>query len=189
MNGYNFTEQVRRTLGRAREEAVALQHEYVGTEHMLLGLLRDEKGVAADVLQGLAVDAEKTRQTLLGILQKGTNVNAGLDLPYTSRSKKVLEFAMAEARSWDHPYVGSEHLLVALVREQTGIAAQVLSVAGVNIDNVRAATLSALGEEQLGPLSSRTVRSVVVEIQMHDGKSVRRTFADSREAVAYLLRH
>lgn len=192
MQGYNFTEQVRHTLAHAREEAGGLNHEYVGTEHILLGLLRETKGVVADVMKSLAIDVEKTRQSLIDVLKKGRGFATGPDLPYTSRGKKTLELAMAQAREWGHTYVGAEHLLVGLVREQGGIGAQVLAQAGVTIDNVRAATLKCLGEENLAESAAKSpnaVRSVVVEIHLHDGTTVRRTFEDSREAVEYLLRH
>jgi ATP-dependent Clp protease ATP-binding subunit ClpC len=185
MQGYNFTDQVRRTLVQAREEAAELHHEYVGTEHMLLALLRQE--------DGLSVDVETTRQVVIDGVKKGRGFATGPDLPYTSRGKKTLELAMTQAREWGHSYVGAEHLLVGLVREQGGIGAQVLAGAGVTIDNVRAATLLCLGEEHLAEPaaaeSARAVRSVVVEIHRHDGTTVRREFSDSREAVAYLLRH
>lgn len=190
MQGYNFTDQVRRTLAQAREEAAALNHEYVGTEHMLLGLLHEKKGVVADVMQSLSLDVEKTRQSLIAVLKKGRGFATGPDLPYTSRGKKTLEQAMAQAREWGHSYVGAEHLLVGLVREQNGIAAQVLAQAGVTIDNVRAATVTCLGDDLAPPPALPSdVRSVVVEVHLNDGTTLRRTFIDRREAVEYLLRH
>jgi len=99
MNGYNFTERVRKVLAMAREEAARLHHEYVGTEHILLGLIREGEGVAAAVLQNLSVDLDEIQQKIEETVKKGKAAAAtGPDLPYTSRAKKVLELAMGEAR-------------------------------------------------------------------------------------------
>jgi ATP-dependent Clp protease ATP-binding subunit ClpC len=148
MNGYNFTERVRKVLAMAREEAARLHHEYVGTEHILLGLIREGEGVAAAVLQQLSVDLDDIQQKIEETVKKGKAAQAtGPDLPYTSRAKKVLELAMGEARELNHSYVGTEHLLLGLLREEKGIAAQVLADAGVNLDAARAETLRLLGTE------------------------------------------
>ena len=148
MNGYNFTERVRKVLAMAREEAARLHHEYVGTEHILLGLIREGEGVAAAVLQNLNVDLDDVTQKIEDTVKKGKAAQAtGPDLPYTSRAKKVLELAMAEARDLNHSYVGTEHLLLGLLREEKGIAAQVLTDAGVNLEAARAETLRLLGTE------------------------------------------
>jgi ATP-dependent Clp protease ATP-binding subunit ClpC len=148
MNGYNFTERVRKVLAMAREEAARLHHEYVGTEHILLGLIREGEGVAAAVLQNLSVDLEEVQAKIEETVKKGKAAQAtGPDLPYTSRAKKVLELAMGEARELNHSYVGTEHLLLGLLREEKGIAAQVLTDAGVNLEAARAETLRLLGTE------------------------------------------
>src|SRR4026208_741625 len=148
MNGYNFTERGRNALARAREEAERLRHEYVGTEHILLGLIREGEGVAAAVLQNLSVDLDEIQQKIEETVKKGKAAAAtGPDLPYTSRAKKVLELAMGEARDLSHGYVGTEHLLLGLRREEKGIAAQVLTDAGVNPDAAKAETLRLLGTE------------------------------------------
>src|SRR5580658_10226635 len=148
MNGYNFTERVRKVLAMAREEAARLHHEYVGTEHILLGLIREGEGVAAAVLQNMNVDLDEVQQKIEDMVKKGKAAQTtGPDLPYTSRAKKVLELAMSEARELNHSYVGTEHLLLGLVREEKGIAAQVLTDAGVNLEAARAETLRILGTE------------------------------------------
>ena len=151
MNGYNFTERVRKVLGMAREEAAALKHEYVGTEHLLLAILREGEGVASTVLQNLQADPEALRSNLLDIVKTGRAQPTGPDLPYTSRAKKVLELAMSEARELNHAYVGTEHLLLGLFREKTGIAAQVLSDAGLTLEKARVETLRILGSEATTP--------------------------------------
>jgi ATP-dependent Clp protease ATP-binding subunit ClpC len=148
MNGYNFTERVRKVLAMAREEAARLHHEYVGTEHILLGLIREGEGVAATVLTNLSVELDDIQQKIEETVKKGkAGQTTGPDLPYTSRAKKVLELAMSEARELNHSYVGTEHLLLGLLREEKGIAAQVLTDAGVNLDAARAETLRILGTE------------------------------------------
>src|SRR5204862_107823 len=156
MNGYNFTERVRKVLAMAREEAARLHHEYVGTEHILLGLIREGEGVAATVLQNLSVELDDVQQKIEETVKKGKAAQTtGPDLPYTSRAKKVLELAMSEARELNHSYVGTEHLLLGLLREEKGIAAQVLTDAGVNLEQARAEALRLLGSEMpSGPAPS-----------------------------------
>ena len=148
MNGYNFTDRVRKVLQMAREEAARLHHEYVGTEHILLGLIREGEGVAAAVLTNLGVELEEIQQKIEETVKKGkAAAAAGPELPYTSRAKKVLELAMMEARELNHSYVGTEHLLLGLLREEKGIAAQVLTDAGVTLEQSRAETLRLLGSD------------------------------------------
>ena len=157
MNGYNFTERVRKVLAMAREEAARLHHEYVGTEHILLGLIREGEGVAATVLQNLNVELDEIQQKIEETVKKGKAAQAtGPDLPYTSRAKKVLELAMSEARELGHSYVGTEHLLLGLLREEKGIAAQVLTDAGVNLEAARAETLRILGTDVQGQAGAGT---------------------------------
>src|ERR671916_1934672 len=144
---YNFTDRVRKVLAMAREEAIRLQHDYVGTEHILLGLIREGEGVAAAVLNNLNVDLDQVQEKVEESVRRGKATIALGELPYTSRAKKVLEFAMAEARELNHSYVGTEHLLLGLLREEKGIAAQVLTDTGVNLEAARAETLRLLGNE------------------------------------------
>ena len=144
---YNFTDRVRKVLAMAREEAIRLQHDYVGTEHILLGLIREGEGVAAAVLTNLSVDLEQIHERVEESVRKGKATIALGELPYTSRAKKVLEFAMAEARDFNHSYVGTEHLLLGLLREEKGIAAQVLNSLGVTLDEARDETLKVLGSD------------------------------------------
>src|SRR6266566_2729648 len=137
MNGYNFTDRVRKVLQMAREEAARLHHEYVGTEHILLGLIREGEGVAAAVLTNLNVDLEEIQQKIEETVGKGKASsiapdNPATDAPYTSRAKKVLELAETTTRLLSHTYVGTEHLLLGLITESKGIAAQVLRDAGVD---------------------------------------------------------
>ena len=144
---YNFTDRVRKVLAMAREEAIRLQHDYVGTEHILLGLIRDGEGVAAAVLANFDVDLNQVHDRVEESVKKGNATIALGELPYTSRAKKVLEFAMAEAREFNHSYVGTEHMLLGLIREERGIAAQVLDSLGVNLETARAEVVKILGSE------------------------------------------
>ena len=145
MNGYNFTDRVRKVLQMAREEAARLHHEYVGTEHILLGILHEGDGVAAMVLTNLHVDFEKVTATVKSIVKEGKNDARSPDLPYTSRARKILEFSMSEAHELDHRYVGTEHLLLGVLREEKGIGAQALRDVGVTLETARAEVLRHLG--------------------------------------------
>ena len=147
---YNFTDRVRKVLAMARDEAIRLQHDYVGTEHILLGLIREGEGVAAAVLTNLSADLDQVHERIEESVKQGKATIALGELPYTSRAKKVLEFAMAEARELNHSYVGTEHLLLGLLREEKGIAAQVLNSLGISLEDARAETLKVLGSEMSG---------------------------------------
>src|SRR5687767_1327736 len=142
MNGYNFTERVRKVLMTAREEAVRLHHEYVGTEHILLAIAREGDGVASAVLENFEVPREEISARVEDIIQAGPPTRSvGPDLPYTSRAKKVLELTMSEARQLSHSYVGTEHLLLGLIAEERGLGAQVLKEFGVTLEKARAEAL------------------------------------------------
>ena len=157
MKGYNFTERVRAVIARAREEAALLQQEYVDTEHLLLAILSEGHDVAAAVIQNLGGDAEQMRaQIHAASTPDRSKVPDRTDLGFTSRAKKVLEFAMSEARQLNHNYVGTEHLLLGLLREEKGLAARTLREAGITLDAVRIETLMFLNEAA-GPTGA-TVR-------------------------------
>ena len=154
MNGYNFTERVRRMLAHAREMATDLHHEYVGTEHLLLAVADEDEGVASTVLHNLGARSDDITARVREVVQPGSAPGRlGPDLPYTSRAKKVIELSMAEARLFGHSYVGTEHLLLGIIAEQKGIAAQVLHDLGVDLERARAETRTILGAkgEPAGP--------------------------------------
>jgi ATP-dependent Clp protease ATP-binding subunit ClpC len=190
MQGYNFTERVRKVLAMAREEAARLHHEYIGTEHLLLGLIDERHGLAFAVLQKLDVDVDEVRRLIEETVKKGKAAQAtGPDLPYTSRAKKVLELTMAEARELTHSYVGTEHLLLGLLREETGIAAQVLTHAGASVDAARAEVLHLLSATTLEDAmrSARLrVAAVRVEVEFADGSVARRQFSSAAAAITFL---
>ena len=147
MSGYNFTDRVRWVFQAAREEAARLRNAFVGTEHILLALVRDRGGVAQRVLLSFKADLEGIRRAVESRIKQGESAIAERqDFPYTSQAKKVLELAMSEARELNHLYVGTEHLLLGLLREEEGVAAQVLTEAGVTLERARAETLRILGD-------------------------------------------
>ena len=134
-----FSERARRVLSLAQEEAQRFNHNYIGTEHILLGLVRETDGVAAKVLSNLGVELSKVRSAVEFIIGRGEKSTAG-EIGLTSRAKKVIELAVDEARRLNHNYIGTEHLLIGLMREGEGVAAGVLESLGVNLDKVRAET-------------------------------------------------
>ena len=141
-----FTERARRVLTLAQEEAQRFNHNYIGTEHLLLGLVREGDGVAAKVLANLGVELNKVRSAVEFIIGRGDRAVLG-EIGLTPRAKKVIELAVDEARRLNHHYIGTEHLLLGLVREGEGIAAGVLESLGVNLERVRAETTRILSPE------------------------------------------
>jgi ATP-dependent Clp protease ATP-binding subunit ClpC len=217
MNGYNFTERVRRVLQQAREEAIALRHEYVGTEHILLGLLKGG-GVAEAALQNLGINLDHVREKvletvkpgpvdstataaappggLLGAIADSMGFRHKMDLPYTSRAKKVLELSMQEARYLRHSYVGTEHLVLGLLREERGIAAQILTSMGLTIDGVRNEVIRILGtplaesplppEPGLRDNQADAEAAITLVIEHPDGRIEARKFRRTGDAVSFL---
>ena len=217
MTGYNFTERVRRVLQNAREEAMALRHEYVGTEHILLGLL-GAGGVAEAALQNLETNVEDVRNKILetvrpgpadgsatapatsgglfGAIADSIGFRQKMDLPYTSRAKKVLELSMTEARELRHSYVGTEHLLLGLMREERGIAAQILTSTGLTITSVRDEVIRLLGTpvaESAMPGAPRsrddqsdTEAAITLVIEHPDGRIEAKKFRRTGDAVSFL---
>ena len=134
-----FSERARRVLSLAQEEAQRFNHNYIGTEHILLGLVRETEGVAARVLSGLTIDLSKVRSAVEFIIGRGEKPAEG-EIGLTPRAKKVVELAVDEARRMNHTYIGTEHLLIGLLREGEGVAAGVLESLGVTLEKVRAET-------------------------------------------------
>jgi ATP-dependent Clp protease ATP-binding subunit ClpC len=144
-----FTGRARRALGLAQDEAHRLGHNYIGTEHILIGLAREGNGVAAQVLGGLGADSDQIRVAVEAVIGRGDRAVQG-ESGLTPRAKRVLEFAVDEARRLGHHYVGTEHLLLGLMREREGIAAGVLERLGLNPDRVRSVVLEALSQNPVG---------------------------------------
>jgi len=145
-----FTDKARQALNLAKNEAEKLNHDYIGTEHILLGLISEGTGVAANVLEGLNIDVESVRKEVLKIVKPAPDVMIVGQLPFTPTAKSVLGYSIEEARSFAHNHVGTEHLLLGLIREQDGIAATVLNNLGVPVDAVRQAVIKFMGVEPTG---------------------------------------
>jgi ATP-dependent Clp protease ATP-binding subunit ClpC len=141
-----FTERARKVLSLAQEEAQRFQHNYIGTEHLLLGLVREGEGVAGKVLTSLGVDLEKVRKAVEDIIGRGDRIVLG-EIGLTPRAKKVIELAVDEARRLNHHYIGTEHLLLGLLREGEGVGAGVLLSFGLSLQEVRAKTIQVLNEQ------------------------------------------
>ncbi len=140
-----FTDRARKVMQLANQEAQRFNHEYIGTEHILLGLVKEGTGVAANVLKNLDIDLRKIRLEVEKIVQAGPDMVTMGKLPQTPRAKKVIEYSIEEARQLNHNYVGTEHLLLGLLREQEGVAAQVLMNLGLKLEDVRDEVLNLLG--------------------------------------------
>jgi len=140
-----FTDRARKVMQLANQEAQRFNHEYIGTEHILLGLVKEGSGVAANVLKNLDIDLRKIRLEVEKIVQSGLDMVTMGKLPQTPRAKKVIEYSIEEARNLNHNYVGTEHLLLGLLREQEGVAAQVLMNLGLKLEDVREEVLNLLG--------------------------------------------
>jgi ATP-dependent Clp protease ATP-binding subunit ClpC len=153
-----FTERVRKVIYLARDEANRLQHDYIGTEHLLLGILRLGEGIAAEVLQKLEVDVEQIQQTIENMVKPtGGTLTVG-EIPLTPRAKRVLELSVEEARFLGHNYVGTEHLLLGLIREGEGVAARVLLELGVDRKRVREEIMKSLARSGSAPGSRKAAR-------------------------------
>jgi len=150
-----FTDRARKVMQLANQEAQRFNHEYIGTEHILLGLVKEGSGVAANVLKNLDVDLRKIRLEVEKLVQSGPEMVTMGKLPQTPRAKKVIEYSMEEARNLNHNYVGTEHILLGLLREQEGVAAQVLMNLGLKLEEVREEVLNLLGHGLEGGVAER----------------------------------
>src|SRR5690349_4735867 len=165
-----FTERARKVLTLANEEAQRFNHNYIGTEHILLGLVREQEGVAARVLSNLGIELPKVRSAVEFIIGRGDRIVMG-EIGLTPRAKKVIELAVDEARRLNHHYIGTEHLLLGLVREGEGIAAGVLESLGVSLEKVRTQVIQVLnssgqqyGQKQAGPSKTPYVDALGVDL-------------------------
>jgi len=167
-------------LAMAREEAIRMRHDYVGTEHILLGLVRERNGPAAKMLDAAGIDPETVRQRVNEVVRTGYSTVQTGELPYTSRSKKTLEYAMDSARELDQGYVGTEHLLLGLVRGEKSIAAQVLNSFGLSLERALELALEVLGK---GPGRARSALEIKVD-DASDQSIYEQIIAQVQEAVA-----
>jgi ATP-dependent Clp protease ATP-binding subunit ClpC len=162
-----FTDRARRVVVLAQEEARMLNHNYIGTEHLLLGLIHEGEGVAAKALESLGVSLEAVRAQVEEIIGQGQQAPSG-HIPFTPRAKKVLELSLRESRQLGHDYIGTEHILLGLLREGDGVAAQVLVRLGADLNRVRQQVIELLhgrrGEEPAAPAAGGRERRLPPEI-------------------------
>lgn len=154
-----FTERARKVMSLARQEAQRFNHEYIGTEHILLGLIQEGSGVAANVLKNMDVELRKIRLEVEKMVESGASALQVGQLPFTPRAKKVLELALEEANNLGHNYIGTEHLLLGLLRENESVAAQVLVNLSLKLEDVREEVLEFLGAEFQGTSSTKSSNS------------------------------
>jgi Clp amino terminal domain, pathogenicity island component/UvrB/uvrC motif len=170
-----FTDRARRVVVLAQEEARTLNHDYIGTEHLLLGLIHEGHGVAAKALESLGISDEAVRQQIDETVGRGKKPARSGHIPFTPRAKKSLELSLREALQLGHNYIGTEHILLGLIREGDGPAAQVLTAMGADLDTVRERVVELLrgypGQDQLATLRSgkggRVKRRLLAEILAH----------------------
>ncbi|MGO1312207.1 MAG: Clp protease N-terminal domain-containing protein, partial [Brevibacterium aurantiacum] len=142
-----FTDRARRVVVLAQEEAKLLKHNYIGTEHILLGLIHEGEGLAAKALEGMDISLEQVRDQVQEIIGQGQQAPSG-HIPFTPRAKKVLELSLREALQLGHSYIGTEHILLGLIREGEGVAAQVLVKLGADLGRVRQEVIKLLSGYQ-----------------------------------------
>jgi ATP-dependent Clp protease ATP-binding subunit ClpA len=162
-----FTDRARRVVAQAQEEARRLDHGYIGTEHILLGLLHEGQGVAARALESLGISLEAVRQQVEEIIGRGQQAPSG-HIPFTPRAKKVLELSLRESQQLGHNYIGTEHILLGLLREGDGVAAQVLVKLGADLNRVRQQVIQLLDgrqPEEPVPAASATRELSLAEVQ------------------------
>src|SRR5947209_6432366 len=142
-----FNDRAKRVLALAQDEAIRFNHNYIGTEHLLLGLVREGEGVAARVLDSLGVELSKVRTAVEFIIGRGDSTTSPSEITLSPRTKKVIELAIDEARKLGHSHVGTEHLLLGIVREGEGIASGVLESLGVSLEKIRHQVIATLGRQ------------------------------------------
>jgi ATP-dependent Clp protease ATP-binding subunit ClpC len=153
-----FTDRARRVVVLAQEEARLLNHNYIGTEHILLGLLNEGEGIAAKALESLGINLSGVREQVVEIIGQGAQAPSG-HIPFTPRAKKVLELSLREALQLGHSYIGTEHILLGLVREGQGVAAKVLKGLGAELQKVREAVMKLLPESSEGEERAHAIAS------------------------------
>jgi ATP-dependent Clp protease ATP-binding subunit ClpC len=175
-----FTDRARRVVVLAQEEAARLKHNYIGTEHVLLGLLREDGGVAARALTDLGISLDAVRQQVEEIIGVGKKAVSG-HIPFTPRAKKVLELSLRESLQLGHDYIGTEHILLGLIREGEGVAAQVLVRLGADLNRVRETVISLVPARSRSVVRGRRAETVAL------GSGFRREITAALEDIAARL--
>ena len=196
MAGYDFTNRVRGALIKAREEAHRRNHEYVGTEHLLLGLLGEDDTLVMDVLENLGASPERVRQIVDGMIHNGVPTARSRipDLPYTPRARVVLDQAIAVAHEFGDGYVGTQHLLLGLIRERQSVGALALANVGLSEPLLRREIVRLLQGEAVADALDADIRreetqvplSIAVEVRYEDGTLAKRIFTSKDDALAFI---
>ncbi|MFL5478638.1 MAG: Clp protease N-terminal domain-containing protein [Gemmatimonadaceae bacterium] len=198
MAGYDFTNRVRSALIKAREEAHRRSHEYVGPEHLLLGLLAEDDTLVMDVLQNLGASSTRIEDAIDRMVESGTPTTRSRipDLPYSSRARVVLDQAISVAHEFGDGYVGTQHLLLGLIRERHGIAAQALALQGLTEASLRREIVRLVQGEGVAaaldipaPARADEVQvplSIAVELRFEDGTLAKKIFTSQDEAIGFL---
>jgi ATP-dependent Clp protease ATP-binding subunit ClpA len=196
--GYDFTARVRGALIKARDEAHSRNHEYVGTEHLLLGLLAEDDTLVMDVLDNLGARPLEIQDAISRVVQNGVPTNRSRipDLPYSARARVVLDQSIAVAHEFGDGYVGTQHLLLGLIRERQGIAAQAMAAAGLTEASLRREIVRLLQGEGVAaaldietPLrrdDTQVPLSLTIEVRYEDGTLAKRIFTSTDEAIGFL---
>jgi ATP-dependent Clp protease ATP-binding subunit ClpA len=175
-----FTDRARRVIVLAQEEARALRHDYIGTEHILLGLIHEGEGVAAKALEALGIGLQAVRQQVEELIGQGEEQRSG-HIPFTPRAKKVLELSLRESQQLGHNYIGTEHILLGLIREGDGVAAQVLVRLGADLNRVRQQVIEVLADHQARQPASQQPAPVGLRVgRMPAGLQARVSALESR---------
>ena len=186
-----FTDRARRVVVLSQEEARRLDHNYIGTEHLLLGLLAEEDGVAAQALRAMDISLEAARSGVEDIIDPGDGAPSG-HMPFTPRAKKVLELSLREALQLGHNYIGTEHILLGLIREGQGVAAQVLQKLGADLGRVRQQVIEILSARAAeAPQDVRSVSGKAVAVALEGDirdEELRAVLAQALERLASLDR-
>lgn len=182
-----FTDRARKVMGLSRQEAQRYRHDYIAPEHVLLGLVDESSGIASSALEKLDFDLKKIRETTEKLVSRGSSMVTMGQLPFTPGAKKVLEYSLEEATNLGHTYIGTEHLLLGLIRESEGIAAEVLRKLGVKLDDVRDTVLELLGAEP-GDRRSRAVPTDRPRREIDSDDPVREQLDEMRQLVYMLAR-
>jgi ATP-dependent Clp protease ATP-binding subunit ClpC len=162
-----FTDRARRVMQLANQEAQRFNHEYLGTEHMLLGIIKDGNGCAARLLKILGIDLRKVRLQVESLVQPGPDMVTMWKLPRTPVAKAAVTYAVEESDTLRHNYVGTEHLLLGLLREQEGVAAQVLMNLGLKLEDVREEVLSILADKKVAEPPHRAEQREICKVRGH----------------------
>jgi ATP-dependent Clp protease ATP-binding subunit ClpC len=196
LGGYDFTSRVRGALIKAREEAQRRYHEHVGTEHLLLGLLAEEDTLVADVLENLGANPMTLQQAVEQTVTNGQpdRVKRIPDLPYTPRARVVLDQAISAAHEFGDGYVGTQHLLLGLIRERHGIAAQALTTAGLTepklyheiVRLLQGEAVAAMLDDETSAADTQVPLSIAVEVRYEDGTLAKKIFASKDAAIGFL---